>query len=188
MSASVSSGLSCHAAPIEIEFNGETIKLKPLQWKSIISASEAFLIGRALKIKMVAWQVKKEMGLMTQEEVDAAESAFSDDCIENGTYSFGRPVMMKILGMAERGEIPEDPKAKGKHNGKSKGKKTEKEDPNNGVIFEGQMHLVSLFTGLSIDQAIQIANQKSQELWAKISLVMKQGLPSPPKAMGDSRG
>jgi hypothetical protein len=160
MSASVSAGLGGQASPLEIEFKGRTVQIMPLKWKSIISAVESYLIDRAFGVKLVLWKKKKEMGLMTQEQVDALENSFSDDCVENGTYSFGSPIMMKIMGMADRGEAA--PKE-------------------SGVIFEGSVVLVSLFTGLSFDESIELMAAKPEELRAKISLTMKNGLPSPPK-------
>ena len=166
MSLSVSSGLSSQAAPIEIEWNGNTVSLRELEWSAVISKLESFLIDRSLRIKMISWKTQMEAGLLGIQQVSELADRFADDCIENGTYSFGRPVMMKILGMADAGKSP---------SGSKQG------DP---VLMEGYMKLVALMTGLNENDAVSLMATKGSELSMKLGLALKRGMPSNPKHNG----
>ena len=163
MTASISTALGNQAAPITMEWRGRTLEFRELQWNSIVSALEQWLIDRAIVQKIAAWEALHRKGLMTLEQVQQKAEEFTDQCVEHGLYSFGSPAMMAIFNDVAQGSVSATQKR---------------------PHFAGVLKLVSLMTALSEDDVISLMNEKGTELGMKLALTMNRGLPPDPKSEG----
>lgn len=170
MSASISAGLGSHAAPVTMKWRGRTLSFKYLEWASVISQLENWLVKKALEFKKIGWDVLRESKAVDDEGYAKLVMDFVNDCNDNGTYSFGSEPMMKILMAGAAGNV-------------DKGALGNK-------VFSGMVKLCSLLLGVSEDDAISLMadKEKSTELSACLALVMNRSHPGKEDAEDEESG
>ena len=164
MTQSLLTGLGGEGPSLTMTWRGRPVTLRQLKWASVIAELESWLIDKALKAKLKSWRAQVDEGLMTREEAREAADRFTDECVEEGRYSFGSEPMMKILAPVAGGA---------------------------GASLAGDartlpafLKLGSLLTGLDEDSLTELVADDAarDELMAKLGMVIGGGLP--PKAEG----
>jgi hypothetical protein len=167
MTASVATALGSRGPGVEMEWRGRTVRFRHMQWKSVITELERYLIDRASDLMVAGWARLVAQGLMAREEAVAKSDAFTAECVDRGRYSFGSPVMNAILSMGAAGKAEDDGTIAPE-------------------VFNGVLKFLSLMTGLTEDDAVALMGdpEKREEAGLKLSMAMSMGMPPDPKGAG----
>ena len=138
---------------MSLQWRGRTITLRPLTWK-LISELERWLIQREAEARTDSLALMVERGLMSADLLAQRIEAFTDDCVNNGRYSFGSERMNRVLSSVagQGGEL-------------------------DAASLSGKFKLIALMMGLTIDDAINVMHECGSELATSLAMVLAEGMP-----------
>lgn len=154
MAGSVS---AARAGSSVIEVNGREYEIRCLTWDHVIVKLEEWLRSRELSALVSSWKVLVDAGLMKQEDVIRNANEFVENSLRTGRHSFGSEIMNRVLGLSV----------------------SDISGGGSGLDVAGKIKLVSLLTGLTMEEVTELATSKPEEFGALLSATLMKSLPDP---------
>jgi hypothetical protein len=149
--ASVFAAMGAAGEPITIEHAGKVYAIKPLTVDILQRLSRA-LIQSEIEARALGLRTAVANGFITADQAAGDLVRFASGLNESGKYSIGSKWFVAMMGDAQEGEIRN---------------------------LDAKLLLFSLMLGCTVDEVVGLLASKSDEVMAKVNMVLNASVPAP---------